>query len=73
MKTDYVQLSIFGDEDTISSVLPVQHSKRPKQMFHIYATDKFDNHQEDDIEAVSWKQAVFFFKKKHGMYWQCHP
>lgn len=63
MKTDYVQLSIFGDEDTFSST---------KQMFHIYATDRFDNRREDDIEAVSWKQAEYFFKKKHGFYWECH-
>jgi hypothetical protein len=60
---DPKQLSIFGDEP---EEIPA------KTTYHIYAVDKFDNTLEDDIEAVSWKQACYLFKKKHGFYWQCH-
>lgn len=64
MKYDFDQLSIFEDDNTVIKV--------PKSVYHIYAVDKFDNTMIDDIEAVSWKQAVFLFKKKHGFYWNCH-
>jgi hypothetical protein len=54
------QLSIFED------------AKPKLTVFHIYAVDKFDRHMEDDIEAVSWKQAELVFKQTHGFYWKCH-
>lgn len=75
MRRDPNQLSFFDDEIVEEPVqqAPKWQSKKPKRFWHIYAVDKFDRTMEDDIEAVSWKQAVFFFKKKHGQYWSCHP
>lgn len=75
MRRDPNQLSFFDDEDVKEPVVqaPKWQSKKPKLIWHIYAVDKFDRTMEDDIEAVSWKQAVYFFKKKHGQYWRCHP
>ena len=66
MRKDPKQLSIFGDEDNVEV-------KDPRtSTFYIYAVDKFDNKCEDRIEAVSWKQACYLFRKKHGWYWSCH-
>lgn len=78
MKRDPNQLSFFDNEELEEIVAEHSanenkfHSRKPVMRFHIYAVDKFDNKCEDDIEAVSWKQAIFFFKKKHGQYWSCH-
>lgn len=81
MKRDPNQLSFFDDEELEKETAPehkvrdnsrVFYSRKPVMVFHIYGVDKFDNRCEDDIKAVSWKQAVFFFKKKHGFYWECH-
>jgi hypothetical protein len=80
MKRDPNQLSFFDNEEVeeivpetkVKSNLEAFASKKPLQRYHIYAVDKFDNKREDDIEAVSWKQAMFLFKRKHGFYWECH-
>lgn len=80
MKRDPNQLSFFDNEE-VEEIVPEHRvrddlgtfaSKKPLKRYHIYAVDKFDNKCEDDIVAVSWKQAVLFFKRKYGFYWSCH-